>query len=545
MLGQAANLNTVTEQYQIGFYYSTDSEPGPSNGVYAASVYTDTEGSFYAELSDLESETQYFYVAVIQVGNELIFGDEIRSFMTEEAKPEVAEPVDLGLSVKWASWNLGAGSPEEIGGLYAIGELQPKEEFTWENYQVSTDISGCFSATKYDAAFNLWGKDWRLPTEGELSELRYNCNLTYTEQNGVKGLLVTGPNGNSIFLPDPYVSYRGTYLSGNCQDNSVFTLYFREYYTDAYYNSYRCFGFPIRPVYSPGIKDMSIETFDATNIKVYSATITGKIEDPHWANLTEVGFYYNTTGNPHEGNGEYISLGGRSSTSEFNFNFKDLTPSTTYYYVAAARLFDDIFYGDEKTFTTVKYNEVPTSGQKIDLGLSVKWAGWNIGATSPSGCGNYYPWGVTQERSYLDYYSYEHRPTSDDPGADYKDIGSNISGTKYDVARVKWGGTWRIPTKEEFNELIEKCTIEARTYDGMPGSLFTGPNGNSIFLPEAGEKWQSTVREKNKSGWYWSANEEKGYRNMSAGFLWVANDNAHYSDMNKVTGLTIRPVCDD
>lgn len=199
ILGKAINLSSISGTYNLGFYYSTDSNPGATNGVYVQSEYTDTDGSFYASLSGLEGDTKYYYIAVIQVGGETIFSETIRSFQTEEARPGVAAPVDLGLSVKWASWNMGATAPEELGGMYAIGELQPKEEFSWENYQVSTDIKGCFSATQYDAAYNTWGKDWRLPTNNEILELVQKCSGVYTEQNGVPGILLTGSTGNSIF----------------------------------------------------------------------------------------------------------------------------------------------------------------------------------------------------------------------------------------------------------------------------------------------------------------------------------------------------------
>lgn len=125
--------------------------------------------------------------------------------------------VDLGLSVKWASCNVGAATPEEYGDYFAWGETKPKEyyaeqnSFTWQysytnslcDYRSSYYYSWqCYSLKSgYDAATLNWGNNWRMPTGLEVQELVEKCTWTYTTQNGVNGCLVTGTNGNSIFLP--------------------------------------------------------------------------------------------------------------------------------------------------------------------------------------------------------------------------------------------------------------------------------------------------------------------------------------------------------
>ena len=112
------------------------------------------------------------------------------------------EYVDLGLSVKWATCNVGANKPEDYGDYFAWGETSPKAEYTWENCitygEQMSDISG---NAQYDAATANWGGSWRLPTKAELEELNNKCTWKWTTQNGVNGYKVTGPNGNSIFLP--------------------------------------------------------------------------------------------------------------------------------------------------------------------------------------------------------------------------------------------------------------------------------------------------------------------------------------------------------
>ena len=127
------------------------------------------------------------------------------------------EWVDLGLSVKWATCNVGANSPEEYGDYFAWGEVDTKEIYYWSTYKYGSnwDAMTKYSTDSYygivdnkivldpedDAAVVNWGGNWRMPTKAEQDELRNNCTWTWTTQNGVNGYKVTGPNGNSIFLP--------------------------------------------------------------------------------------------------------------------------------------------------------------------------------------------------------------------------------------------------------------------------------------------------------------------------------------------------------
>ena len=116
--------------------------------------------------------------------------------------------VDLGLSVYWASCNLGAEKPEEYGDYYAWGETKPKSKYnesTYSYYNSSLDqfidIGKDISGTEYDAATVNLGSDWRMPTKDEMSELVSKCIWEWTQINGINGYKVTGPNGNTIFMP--------------------------------------------------------------------------------------------------------------------------------------------------------------------------------------------------------------------------------------------------------------------------------------------------------------------------------------------------------
>ena len=179
-----------------------------------------------------------------------------------------------------------------------------------------------------------------------------------------------------------------------------------------------------------------------------------------------------------------------------------------------------------------------STDQKVDLGLSVCWAGWNVGASSPEEYGDYYAWGETTTKSDYSESSYQYLN-----GSDYVNIGSNISGTHYDAARAQWGGSWRMPTKAEFQELINRCTWTWTTYNGVNGYKVTGPNGNSIFLPAAGHRRDTELFYRGTDGSYWfgSLNESSpGY----AYRLDFNRDGCYVNSFYRERCLTVRPVCE-
>lgn len=166
-------------------------------------------------------------------------------------------------------------------------------------------------------------------------------------------------------------------------------------------------------------------------------------------------------------------------------------PIKNYYAVPYVKV-NDTYCSIYENAVKVNYTyekERPTPGKWVDMGLSVKWAGWNIGASKPEGFGGYYSWGETEGKSSYTYsnYKYAERYIDSDGTTRYRDIfiGNNISGTSYDVARVKWGDKARIPTESEFCELAYYCTNIYAFYNGVPGLFIVGHSGNSIFLPFA------------------------------------------------------------
>ena len=194
------------------------------------------------------------------------------------------------------------------------------------------------------------------------------------------------------------------------------------------------------------------------------------------------------------------------------------------------------------------------TGVAIDLGLpsGTKWASCNIGATKPEEYGGYYAWGETEEKEVYTEVTYKYATGVDatgvdtngdgwyDEGGSYQSLGDDISGTDYDVAHVRWSGNWCMPTKDDINELLGNCTSEWTTLNGVNGYKFTGPNGNSIFLPAAGYRWGGYLNFAGGNGYYWSSPQDPN--SYGAYFLYFYSGTAYWDFRYRCRGQSVRPV---
>lgn len=139
----------------------------------------------------------------------------------------------------------------------------------------------------------------------------------------------------------------------------------------------------------------------------------------------------------------------------------------------------------------------------VDLGLpsGIKWATCNVGASSPSDYGSYFAWGETSTKS--EY-------TSGNSKTFNRNFGDISGDLNYDAARANWGGSWRLPTKAECQELVDKCKWTWTTNGGHNGYKVTGPNGSSIFLPAAGWRYGTSLDDVGTLGSYWSSTPNEG-----------------------------------
>ena len=179
-----------------------------------------------------------------------------------------------------------------------------------------------------------------------------------------------------------------------------------------------------------------------------------------------------------------------SSPIEDNFRFNQ-----------TAQIANGKSVSSQKEYSSSSSSAVATTGkinghEWVDLGLSVKWATCNVGASYPSDYGNYYAWGETiTKRKYTKSNSWTYK----------KSMISIAGNSSYDAARANWGGTWRLPTANEFDELVKECTWTWTTQNGHNGYRVMGKNGKSIFLPAAGSCCKTSLLDVNSSVRYWSA----------------------------------------
>lgn len=174
----------------------------------------------------------------------------------------------------------------------------------------------------------------------------------------------------------------------------------------------------------------------------------------------------------------------------------------------------------------------------VDLGLSVKWATCNVGATKPEEYGGYYAWGETEEKDDYDWDTYKWCKSSYGR-LDYK----TTLDLEDDVAHVKWGGSWRMPTLDELKELKNSCSWQWTTQNGVNGYCVTGPNGNSIFLSAAGYRYFTNLNYSGSEGCYWSGSLN-GSSSDDAYGLYFGMRYYDWDGNDRYLGLAVRPVCD-
>ena len=212
--------------------------------------------------------------------------------------------------------------------------------------------------------------------------------------------------------------------------------------------------------------------------------------------------------------------------------------------------------GKKHTFT-VSYSGTMTE-EYVDLGLSVKWATCNLGASKPSDYGDYFAWGETEPNKtnytwatykwkYITKYTYaDGRTGSIWYDADGNFIGDNKTTLEAadDAATANLGSPWYMPTGDEIEELIDNCTWTWTTQDGVKGyEVKSKKNGNSIFLPAAGCHNGSEFFNAGSWGCYWSSSLRSAYFSSEyARDLEFDSNGCDYTDPERYLGLTVRPV---
>ena len=495
--------------------------------------------------------------------------------------------VDLGLSVKWATYNIGANSPENSGDYYAWGETEFKDIYTWDNYKYISKGSNNdddILCSKYnspkdpndvnslhileqedDIAQLIIGEGCRMPTHAEWKELMCYCIWEWKYFNGIQGYKITsdipGYRDRSIFLPitgekrkgDVKKAMEGSYWSSeNDGANNALLLSFDPYRVNTkIIDDNRYIGRPIRAV-CPS-KEWSIHISDYPiyqTIEVDNSIALG-VYDNHGNGIVENDFFINwSTDEP-----SIATIMDDGTVTGITPGIATIT-ATTYNYK-----------------TTHKIEIIPSKSEYkqenghdyVDLGLSVNWATRNLGASRSWEAGEVYAWGeLSTKTNYAEdnykffngYINNEERPRrpritkySND---DYWGIFDNKESLDIedDVAHLKWGGDWRIPTDKEWEELFWCTKIRKMNINGFLAfkltSLKPGYKDRYIIIPsdipyKDHEKHYAEIK-------YWTNSIDGAYEAKAAVFL--PDDDEDKRDYlllinakARYRGLFIRPVC--
>lgn len=180
----------------------------------------------------------------------------------------------------------------------------------------------------------------------------------------------------------------------------------------------------------------------------------------------------------------------------------------------------------------------PIGMTAIDLGLAsgTKWASCNVGANKPEEYGIYLAYGETEEKDVYDESTYIYN------SSDENVLAENISGTKYDVAQIRCGKEWQMPSIEQITELLNNCYYEVTTVNGVRGGLFTSKiNGNNIFIPFSGFRKGTKLGKKGSYTGCWSGTRYPDNNGTAYG-LYIIDVNAYWHFSDKCYGFTVRPV---
>lgn len=451
----------------------------------------------------------------------------LSSCSDKETKPAVVDPyngheyVDLGLSVKWATCNIGAKKPEDYGVYFAWGETTPKDNFSWDNYKFTND--GGNSISKYngsdmteldredDAAAANWGGSWRMPTLKEFNELMANCDGVWIKEGdpefgGVAGAKLTskkpGYTDKYIFIPAAGCRFGSElYGAGLCIYGWSSTLYAAD----------------VRRAYRSVLRDTpDVETRSdgrAGGHTIRAVCPSDRSTDTDGDSTTEPEDDDDNTPAPTSHNGyECVDFGIRINGKRQLFATCN---------VGAHNEYD---YGD---FFAWGATEPYYTGYTMS-GTSVTVTSWKDGKSE----------GYVQANA--PFYG------SDGAYTTYTAAGAVLS-PEHDAARANMGGDWRTPTFEEIQALWQKTTTawtDNYKGSGIAGCIITGKGkyaDRSMFLPATGTFSGLSHSHATQQGYYWSSTLHNASDGKYLGSV-VGGSMSPYGYNNRYFGFPVRAV---
>jgi len=299
-----------------------------------------------------------------------------------------------------------------------------------------------------------------------------------------------------------------------------------------------------------------VTTIDVTDISTTSATVGGEIVSNGGGNIIECGVCWSTEAEPTI-NDNFVMA--HATTGTYTVVLDSLSSNITYTVRAYAKNEAGIGYGNVLSFITLEGGGGFNDHEYVDLGLpsGLLWATCNVGAYSPEDYGDYFAWGETQSKDTYNWSTYQYCNGGDGWNTltkycrdsyygsyGYNGFTDNLTTLlpEDDAATANWGNEWRMPTKGEWRELYNNTTVTMTTQNVVNGRLFTAANGNSLFLPAAGIRSDSSLLDAGSFGFYSSSSLGGEYPCNSWTFIFYSSNYWMDECGPRCHGRSVRPV---
>lgn len=569
---------TISEAY---VYYSLSS----SFAKYEVAKMSEEKGVYVAQLTSLQDNTIYYIRYSVSNKYSSVVTTEVKAFTTKD-KPRIelpsvstAEITQITLNSAVAGGNVtsdGNASVTERGIVYSLS-ASPSIADLSSTIVRSGSGTGAFTCNLSDlqAGTTYYVRAYAINSKGtaygdeisfttalpvSLASVTTSSVSNVTETTALAGGSVTSDGNASVTERGVCISTVSNPTTANTKitagsGTGSFTCNLTglqantTYYVRAYAINSKgtAYGEQVSFTTNKTVELPSVTTSAITQITQTTAVAGGSVTADGNASVTERGVVYSTVSNPVINNIYHTTITSGSGTGSFSVNLTNLVEGTTYFVRAYAVNRAGVSYGEEVSFMT---NGTENSHEYVDLGLSVKWATCNVGANAPEEYGDYFAWGETEPKDYYDWSTYKwcngsyDTPTKYCTNSSYGTVDNKtVLDKEDDAAAVNWGGNWRMPTKTEQDELRHNCTWTWTTQNGVKGYKVTSKsNGNSIFLPAAGFRYNSSLNNAGSGGSFWSSSLTTGDPN-NAFTLGFGSSGVHDGYSNRYFGRSVRPVC--
>ena len=556
--GSVTNNAAINKIIEMGFCWGTEPDPTVEVSHYNNGSMSGTGTSdFSYNLTSLVDNVTYYVRTYAKTNYGTVYGEE-KSFTTVE----IVKPTVITNNIKNITPTTGTLNGEVT---FEGNAIVTAKGFCWDtspeptlddNYSTNGSGIGGFTHALTDLPDNTtyyvrayatnekgtsYGEEKTFTTVEVVLPAVVTNDITDITTNSAKCSGTVISDGNSAILakgicwstsPEPTLNNNytdegdgsGAFISSLTNLTDGVKYYVRAYATNEKGTSYG----EEKSFTTVEITLPIVTTKEVTNIGTSTATCGGNVTSEGNGIIISRGVCWSTSPNPTINDNKTTD---GSGTGSYTSNLTNLSDNTTYYVRAYVTNEKGTSYGEEVSFTTLE-RTFENGYEYVDLGLSVKWATCNVGATTPEDYGNYYAWGETSEKETY---------TSDNSST-YDQQMNDISGdVQYDAATANWGGNWRMPTCDELIELRSQCTWVWTTQNDVSGYKITSPNGNYIFLPAAGCH-KSSLDGAGEFGLYWTSTPAENNTLGACGLQFYSGGESMSNGFYRYLGLSVRPV---